>query len=124
MATGDRNDPWRGFNFRVEIGGTNVAAFREASGLSFTIDPLEYREGTDPDMHVRKLFGLRKYSNIALKRGMTANRDLWAWYRTVVNGKPDRRNGAIVLIDEEHKDVARWKFAAGWICKWEGPAMN
>jgi phage tail-like protein len=124
MATGDRVDPYRGFNFRIEIGGTNVAAFREASGLTFTIDPVEYRDGTDPDMHVRKLFGLRKYSNLAFKRGMTANKDLWNWYRAVVNGKADRRSGAIVLVDEEHKDVARWKFSAGWICKWEGPAMN
>jgi phage tail-like protein len=124
MATGDRVDPFRGFNFRVEIERTAVAAFREASGLTFSIDPVEYREGTDPDMHVRKLFGLRKYTNIMLKRGMTTNKDLWNWYRTVVNGKVDRRNGAIVLVDEEHKDVVRWKFSAGWICKWEGPAMN
>jgi len=124
MATGDRNDPFRGFNFRVEISGTSVAAFREASGLTFTIDPVEYREGTDPDIHVRKLFGLRKYTNIALKRGITLNRELWEWYRTLVNGKADRRAGAIILLDEERNDVVRWKFVEGWICKWEGPAMN
>jgi phage tail-like protein len=56
MPTGERIDPYRGFNFRVELGGTSVAAFREASGLSFTIDPVEYREGTDVELHVRKLF--------------------------------------------------------------------
>ena len=124
MATGDRTDPFRGFNFRIEIQGTAVAAFREASGLTFTIDPVEYREGNDPELHVRKLFGLRKYSNIALKRGITVNRELWDWYRQLVNGVPDRRSGAIVLLDEERNDVVRWKFVEGWICKWEGPAMN
>jgi len=123
-TTGERVDPFRSFNFRIEIDNTDVAAFREASGLSFTIDPVEYREGTDPDMHVRKLFGLRKYANIMLKRGITLNRDLWEWYLTVVNGEPDRRAGAIVLLDEERNDVARWRFVEGWICKWEGPAMN
>jgi phage tail-like protein len=124
MPTGERIDPFRGFNFRVELGGTAVAAFREASGLSFTIDPVEYREGTDPELHVRKLFGLRKYANIVLKVGMTANRDLWNWYRTIVSGTADRRSGAIVLQDEERNDVARWTFSEGWICKWEGPSMN
>lgn len=124
MATGDRVDPFRGFNFRVELGGTSVAAFREATGLSFTIDPVEYREGTDHDLHVRKLFGLRKYANIGLKRGMTANRDLWTWYSNIVGGQADRRSGAVILQDEEHNEVARWTFQQGWICKWEGPAMN
>jgi phage tail-like protein len=124
MATGERVDPFRGFNFRIELGGTAVAAFREASGLSFTIDPVEYREGTDTELHVRKLFGLRKYANIVLKRGITANRDLWNWYRTIVGGVADRRSGAIVLQDEERNDVARWTFVEGWICKWEGPTMN
>jgi phage tail-like protein len=124
MATGERVDPFRGFNFRVELGGTDVAAFREASGLSFTIDPVEYREGNEPELHVRKLFGLRKYANITLKRGMTADRQLWVWYRSLVNGIADRRSGAIVLLDEERNDVARWTFSAGWICKWEGPMMN
>jgi phage tail-like protein len=124
MPTGERVDPLRGFNFRMELDGTSVAAFREATGLSFTIDPVEYREGTDPEMHVRKLFGLRKYANITLKRGMTSDRQLWTWFSTVVNGAPDRRSGAIVLLDEERNDKARWVFSAGWICKWEGPALN
>lgn len=124
MPTGERVDPFRGFNFRIELGGTSVAAFREASGLSFTIDPVEYREGNDPELHVRKLYGLRKYANITLKRGMTADRQLWTWYRALVEGHTDRRSGAIVLLDEERNDVARWDFSEGWICKWEGPAMN
>ena len=36
MATDKRNDPFRGFNFRVEIDGLAVAAFSEVSGLSST----------------------------------------------------------------------------------------
>jgi phage tail-like protein len=124
MPTGERIDPYRGFNFRVEIDGTDVAAFREASGLSFTIDPVEYREGTDLELHARKLFGLRKYSNITLKRGFTQNHTLWQWYSALVSGVADRRNGAIILLDEERADVLRWTFTAAWIAKWEGPAMN
>jgi phage tail-like protein len=124
MATGERVDPYRGFNFRVEIDNAQVAGFREASGLSFTTDSVDYREGTDVPLHVRKLTGLRKYANISLKRGITQDKALWDWYKNVVNGVEDRRGGAIILQDEQHQPVLRWNFENGWISKWEGPAVN
>jgi len=124
MPTGTRKDPFRGYNFKVEIDNTTVAGFREAGGLSFNVDPVEYREGTDVPLHPRKLTGLRKFANITLKRGITDNRDLWNWYKNVLNGITDRRNGAIILRDELHNDVLRWNFENGFICKWEGPAPN
>ena len=55
-------------------------AFAECSGLSFTTDPVEYREGTDKPVHARKLTGIHKFSNLTLKRGMTQNVDLFKWY--------------------------------------------
>jgi phage tail-like protein len=124
MPTGERVDPYRGFNFRVQIDNTDVAAFSEASGLTFDVDPVEYREGTDLPLHVRKLTGLRKFANIALKRGITENQDLWDWYKEVLDGSVERRNGAVILLDEDRNEVLRWNFEGGWICKWEGPSMN
>ena len=124
MANDVRKDPYRGYNFRIELDNTAVASFRECSGLSLTTDAVDYREGTDKPLSVRKLTGLRKYTNITLKRGYTDNQDLWKWYKNIVNGVPDRRNGAVVLQDEQHKDVLRWNFDNGWICKWEGPTLN
>lgn len=124
MATTPREDPYRAFNFRVELDNTSVAGFRECGGLTLTTDAVDYREGNDAPLSVRKLTGLRKYSNITMKRGYTQNEDLWKWYKNVVNGVSDRRSGAIVLQDEEHKDVLRWNFENGWICKWEGAVMN
>lgn len=124
MPTGERIDPYRGFNFKVQIDNTDVAAFSEASGLTFDVDPVEYREGTDLPLHVRKLTGLRKFANIALKRGFTDNRELWDWYKAVLNGTVERRDGAVILLDEDRNEVLRWNFEGGWICKWEGPSMN
>jgi phage tail-like protein len=124
MPPGDRTDPFHVFNFRIEIAGTSVAGFREVSGLSFNVDPVEYREGTDIPLHARKQPGLRKFQNIVCKRGETPDKQLWNWYANILNGVPDRRDGAIVLQDEQHQDVLRWEFNSGWICKWEGPSMN
>lgn len=124
MATGQRNDPYRSFNFRVEVDGLTVGSFSEVGGLTSDGDAVDYREGTDLPLTVRKLMGLRKYGNISLKRGYTPNRELWDWYRNIVNGVADRRNGTIVLMDEERRDVLRWNFENGWINKIEAPSFK
>jgi phage tail-like protein len=124
MATGTRNDPYRAFNFRVEIDNLTVGAFSEVSGLSSDGDAVDYREGTDIPLNVRKLVGLRKYANIVLKRGYTQNTELWDWYTNIVNGIPDRRNGTIILMDEERNDVLRWNIENAWINKIEGPMFK
>jgi phage tail-like protein len=126
MPTGDRVDPFRGFGFRVEVTTMSeaVAAFREVSGLTANTDVTEYREGNSRDLHPKKLTGLRKYSNIVLKKGITTNNEIWLWYRQIVNGVSDRRNGSIVLLDEEFNDVIRWNFYEAWPCKLDFPTLN
>ena len=124
MATGTRNDPYRAFNFRIEIDNLTVGAFSECSGLSSDGDAVDYREGTDIPLNVRKLVGLRKYANIVLKRGYTQNTELWDWYENIVNGIPDRRNGTIILMDEARNDVLRWNIENAWINKIEGPSFK
>src|SRR6478735_2262298 len=126
MPTGDRVDPFRGFNFRVEVTTMSdaVAAFREVSGLTVNTDVTEYRDGNSKDLHPKKLFGLRKYSNLVFKRGITLNQELWLWYRQIVNGIADRRNGAVVLLDEVGADMLRWNFYEAWPCKLDWPAFN
>ena len=124
MAAGDRKDPYVGYNFRLEIDSTSVAGFSECSGLTFDTDIVEYREGNEQRLSVRKLTGLRKFANISLKRGYTDNKDLWNWYKDILNGTVQRRNGAIVLQDEQHKDVLRWEWTDGWLTKYEGPTFN
>lgn len=123
MPTGTRTDPYRGYNFLVEIDGITQAGFQEVSGLDASNDAVEYREGNDPN-HVRKLPGLNKYSAISLKRGITDSDELWKWYRTVVEGKPERKNGSIVLLDDTGQEKIRWNFVNAWPTKWTGPSFN
>jgi phage tail-like protein len=123
MPTGSRVDPYRGFNFLVEIDGITQAGFQEVSGLDASTDAVDYREGTDPN-HVRKLTGLNKYSPIILKRGITDSDELWKWRQTVIDGKTERKNGSIVLRDETGAEKIRWNFSNGWPTKWTGPGFN
>jgi phage tail-like protein len=122
MAT-TRVDPYRSYNFKVEIDGIIQAGFQEAGGLDSSTDPIDYREGTDPN-HVRKLTGLNKVSPITLKRGITDSTELWVWRQTVVNGKAERRNVSIVLLDDTGMEKLRWNVRNAWPSKWTGPAFN
>lgn len=124
MPTDKRKDPIRVFNFRVEIDGLASASFSEVSGLTADGDSVDYREGADPTNNVRKLSGLRKFPPVAMRRGLTANDELWQWYARIYNGQDDRRNGSIVLLNEERKPVMRWHFEHGWINKIEGPSLK
>ena len=124
MATSVRTDPFRAFNFRVEFDGLTVGSFSECIGLTAEGDSVDYREGTDIPLTVRKLPALRKYSNVVLKRGYTTNGELWAWYRNIANGVSDRRNGSIILMDEERNEVMRWQVEGAWINKIEAPTFN
>jgi phage tail-like protein len=124
MATDKRLDPFRTFNFEVEIDGTPVGSFSEVSGLTAEGDAVEYREGTDMVNTARKLMGLRKYSNITLKRGYIQDDTFWTWYSNIANGVNDRRNGTIILRNEARRRVLSWRFENAWLNKIEGPTMN
>ncbi|MGD2205803.1 MAG: phage tail protein [Anaerolineae bacterium] len=118
-----RDDPYAQFNFLVELDGLAVAGFTEVSGLTAESDVIEYRNGND-EATVRKLPGLRKYSNITLKRGYTQNLELWEWRKTAEDGQTERRDGVIVLLDEARQPVLRWIFRSGWLSKYEGATLN
>jgi len=124
MPTAERRDPYRAFNFQLEIEGIPLGAFSECSGLTAEGDAVDYRDGTDLQPNVRKLVGLRKYSNIMLKRGYTQDKSLWQWYTNIHNGLPDRRNVTIVLMNEEHAPVLRWHAENAWINKIEAPSFK
>ena len=123
MPTGARRDPFRAHSFTVEIDGIARAGFRECSGLDTSQDPVDYREGNDPPT-MRRLPGLVKYANITLKWGMTDDAELWEWRRRAIEGKVERKNGSIVLLDETGQEQLRWNFREAWPVKWTGPSFN
>jgi phage tail-like protein len=124
--TAARVDPFRNFNFLVEIDGISQANFIECSGLDATTEVIETREGGN-NTTVSKLPGKTTYTDITLKWGMTASNELWLWRQAVIDGAVAqmRRNGSIVLYDLTNKnEVARWNFFNAWPSKWDGPALN
>jgi len=122
-----RDNPYSAFNFQVTLEGVNdgsVArtAFTEVSGLGVEITPIEYRTGAE-DITVRKIPGLKKFSNITLKRGVTGDMALFKWIDLAMNGRVQRVNGTITLLDESREAVMTWRIQQAWPCKYSGPSL-
>src|SRR5437016_4707065 len=77
--------PFTAFNFAVEIHVPGVAlkvcnaSFSECDGLEMTMEVKTIREGGNNGKQIR-LTGPLNYGQLTLKRGMTANFDLWDWF--------------------------------------------
>ena len=122
--TGKRDDPYQQFNFLLEIDGIARAGFTEVSGLTSDTDVIDYREGNDPTLMVRKLPGTVKGVNLVLKMGRTKDRSFWDWRKKIVNGQIDRRSVDVILRDEAQNEVMRWRIREAWIAKWDNGPFN
>ncbi len=112
------------FHFSVDWGGTRVG-FSEVTGLTQEIQAIEYRDGSFPEYSSIKMPGLRKYSNITLKRGVVkADNELFNWLSTVRLNQIERRDLTIKLLDEEHKPVMTWQVTRAFPVKVEGPQLK
>ncbi|EXU65188.1 phage tail protein [Streptomyces sp. DSM 41524] len=124
-----RDDPYASYNFKIFVfnvsddGLAVSGSFTEASGLELEIPPIEYRNGSE-DITVRKIPGLKKFTNLTFKRGITGHAAFWKWVADALNGTVKRTHGSIVLCDENRNDVMRWNFDRGWPTKYTGPTLS
>lgn len=125
-ATGRREIDYIGaFNFRVELGGVEAGAFRACSGLKSETEVFEYAEGGE-NSKVLKLIGGTKVGNITLRKGLVKNDDLWKWRDEIVNaaGEITRKDGSIILCNDDGAEIGRFNFFAAWPVRWEGPELD
>ena len=116
-------DPYKGYNFRVELDGITRAGFTDCTGLDSTQAPISYREGTD-SLTGGKIPGTNVYSNITLKWGLSDDRELYDWRQKAADGTVQRKNGSIVLLDDQGNEKIRWNFVQAWPTKWTGPTFS
>jgi phage tail-like protein len=112
------------FHFTVQWGGTRVG-FSEVTGLTQENQAIEYRDGSFPEYSSIKMPGLRKFSNITLKRGVIqGDNELFAWLSTVQLNTVERRDLVVSLLNEEHAPVMTWKVQNAFPVKVEGPQLK
>ena len=112
------------FHFSVEWGGTRVG-FSEVTGLTQENQAIEYRDGSFPEYSSIKMPGLRKFSNVTLKRGVIkADNDFFKWLSTIKLNTAERRDLVINLLNEKHEPVMSWKVQRAFPVKLEGPQLK
>ncbi len=117
-----RNDPYGAFNFEVQIEDIIVAGFSEVSGLKIETEVYTIKEG-GMNSFEHKLPKSTKFSDITFKRGIT-DWDLYNWYLDVIYGNIIRKNGSIVLRDQEKNELLTWYFFEAYPVKWEGSTFS
>ena len=117
-------DPSRAYNFKLEIQGVTTGHFTECTGLGVRVGGIKYREGgVSQDVH--RLPGPVEYADVTLKYGVTSSSDLWEWFRKSINGKVERRNVSIIMLQPDGASEAqRWNLMSAWPSKWNGPPLD
>lgn len=117
--------PLVGFHFAIDIQGVIKGYFTECSGLGSEHEVIEHKVVTEQGMEVvKKIPGRLKWEDLTLKRGITGNMDIWKWRKEVEDGNVDkaRRDGSVIMFDQQLKEVARWNFERAWPVKVTGPS--
>ncbi len=108
------NYPLVSFHFSVAWGGSKIG-FSEVSGLNDEHELLEYREGSSPEYNTIKMPGMRKSSNIILKRGcFEGDNEFYNWRNTIQLSSVERRDITISLLNESHEPIIVWKIKNAW----------
>ena len=98
------------FHFQVDWGGAKLS-FTEATGLDMQVEVIEYRHGDSKDFSKIKMPGMRKFSNITLKRGtFQGDSDYYDWLSDIQDDRANKRRDVVIrLLNEKHEPVASWK---------------
>ena len=106
--------PLTNFHFSVEWGADSKISFTEVSGLSMEHEVIDYREGDSKIYAAKKIAGLRKYSNVVLKRGLFhGDNDFFEWWNGV-NYQKDKRTITIKHLNDTHAPDVVWTLEAAW----------
>jgi phage tail-like protein len=122
MANG--TDPYRSYNFKLDIAGVTEGHFTECSGLGVRVTPIEYREGGNNQV-VRHIPGPVDYAAVTLRYGLTSSRELWDWLMLAVQGNVERKNVSIIMLDSSgNNETMRWNLNDAWPSEWNGAPLD
>ncbi|MGI9175543.1 MAG: phage tail protein [Rhodothermales bacterium] len=120
----DYVDPFRAYNWKLEIQGVTEGHFTECVGLDVRVEVVKYREAGNGQV-VHCVPGPVEYGDVTLRYGLTASQELWDWMMTSVNGNVQRQNISILMLDSEGVgEVLRWNLNRAWPSRWTGAPLD
>lgn len=134
LLTPEAESPFPGFRFQVNFleQGSRVSlargAFSECSGLEATMEPEAIKEGGRNYGPAQRV-GPVSFAEVALKRGLTSNWDLWKWFYKVAAGAYAYRLDVEIMILgpgdlELNQPRLKWKLARCLPTKFKAPDLD
>jgi phage tail-like protein len=109
--------PMPKFYFNVTWGGNEIA-FQEVSGLDIQSDEIKYRHGNSKQFSVIKMPGMKKFSNVTMKKGVfKGDNKFWDWLKQIEMNTIKRVPVIISLLDQAGAAVMVWTLTNAWPTK-------
>ena len=104
--------------------GITEGHFTECTNIGVKVEALRYREGGVQQL-VHRLPGRVEYADVTLRYGVTRSNDLWRWFLTAVDGRVERKNVSIILMDSDGvTEALRWDLLSAWPSAWRGAPLD
>ena len=98
-------------DFRVVIGRHEVAV-AQVTRLS-------------SETHVEEPDRRHAFATVVLRRALSRSTDFYDWRRAVADGRDDRRDVSLELLDGPGgRPVSTWRLVGAWPVRWSGPALD
>ena len=125
-GSGQSTSSWPLPKFRFEVSwGDTVMHFQEVSGLDVASQPIEYRHGDSPQFSVTKMPGIRKYSDVTMKKGFfKGDFKFWDWFNEIKMDTSKRKPVTISLLDESGAPTMVWMLSNAWPSKVSGTDLK
>ncbi len=97
------------------------------TSITRSVSPSFSTSCISPGSTTTKQPGLKKFSNVTLKRGIApaeAGNGLFEWYNSILAGTVQRRSVTVSLLNEARDPVMTWKIKEAWPVKLEGPGLK
>jgi phage tail-like protein len=121
---GTWTDPYRSYNFKLDVGNGVEGHFTECSGLAVKVQTISYREA-GLGLTVHKVPGPVEYADVTLRYGLTSSPALWEWFLKTLQGHVERRNISIAILgDDGATPVVQWNLIQAWPSAWRGAPLN
>lgn len=102
-----------------------VMHFQEVSGLDMAAQPIEYRHGDSAQFAATKMPGIKKFSDVTLKKGLfKSDNKFWDWFNEIKMNTIKRKAVTISLLDEGGKPTMVWTLTNAWPNKITGTDLK
>lgn len=99
--------------------------FQEVSGLDMEAQPIEYRAGSSKQFSPLKMPGLKKFSDVTMKKGVfKGDNQLFDWFKENNMNTIKRKPVTISLLDETGAPTMVWKLSNAWPTKVSGTDLK